>query len=283
MSDWAETAAIVALLRREPSAWAKIAAEVEESASALALLEQRHGLLASLELSETAAEVDRWSQAGMRPLTLLDPDYPANLRAVHDRPPLVFVAGRLLQSDQRAVAVIGSRAASGQALGAARSLAQALAAAGLTVVSGLAAGIDTAAHSAALEACGRTIAVVGTGLGRCYPPQNRVLQAVIASRGAVISRFWPGDPPSRSSFALRNALMSGLSLANVIVEAAERSGCRTQARAALAHGRPVFIHRRVLEQRWARELAARPGVRVYGEPAEVIAAVERLSVATLAG
>ena len=121
---------------------------------------------------------------------------PENLRAVHDRPPLLFVAGTLAAADARSVAVIGSRRATATGIAAATEIAGHLADNGYTVVSGLAAGIDTAAHRAALGRKSRTVAVIGTGLRHAYPPQNAALQRTIASGGAVVSQFWPDSPPT---------------------------------------------------------------------------------------
>src|SRR5579875_557588 len=277
MDDLLEKAAVVALLRETGITSSSASDVLAQAGSALAALRSRQGLLAELSLKAAASEVEAWERDGMRLVALLDSGYPPRLLGAHDRPPLLFVSGHLPPADQRAIAVIGSRAASAHGLAAASSLTSALVARGFTIVSGLAAGIDTAAHTCALARGGRTIAVIATGLRRCFPSQNRLLQEQIAARGAVISRFWPQDPPSRRSFALLNALMSGLSLANVVVEAGERSGCRTQVRAALAHGRPVFLRRPVLHNAWARELARRPGVWVYDHPEEVIEAAERLA------
>jgi DNA processing protein len=153
------------------------------------------------------------------------------------------------------------------------------------VTSGLAAGIDTAAHTAALDANMRTVAVIGTGLDHAYPTQNAALQRTIAARGAVVSQFWPDAPPERRNFPMRNAVMSGLSLATVVVEALHRSGARIQARIALAHGRPVFLSRRLTdEQPWAREFAQRPGTHVFDDPGEITDTVERLTTpGTLVG
>lgn len=272
-----DAAALIALVRagqRPPSHYADL---VEESGSAAALLEQELGLFASELTSEAAADLARWEKQGLRLLTVLDPDYPLNLRAVHDRPPFIFVRGRLDRGDERAVAVIGSRRASASGIAQARATSQALIAAGYTIVSGLAAGIDTAAHLTALERAGRTIAVLGTGVNRCYPPQNATLQRQIASEGAVISQFWPDDGPGRDTFPQRNALMSGMALATVIVEATVRSGARIQARQALGHGRPVLLVSSLLEQPWAKQLAERPGVHIIGSPKEAVNVVERLS------
>lgn len=174
------------------------------------------------------------------------------------------------------MSLIGSRRASTAGLAAAERIAADLAHAGFTVVSGLASGIDTAAHRSALAAGGRTVAVIGTGLLHSYPPENAGLQQEIARRCAVVSQFWPETPPSRETFPERNAVMSGLTLGTVIIEASVRSGARVQARRALAHGRPVFLLQRLLDQPWAGELAARPGVHVVDEAAQIIETVERL-------
>ena len=279
-----ESAALVALLRAGTRPWQQYTELVEEAGSALAVLERDREEASPLfdvgdpvaELEPVVAEIARWEAAGMELLTVLDPAYPDNLRAVHDRPPLIFVAGRYEHADARALAVIGSRRATRQGLSAAVGLVDHLVRSGYTVVSGLAAGIDAAAHEAALRAGGRSVAVIGTGLGRVYPPQNAVLQRRLVRSGAVISQFWPAAPPTRRSFPMRNGVMSALSLGTVIVEASGNSGTRVQARLALGHGRPVFLRRSLLEQAWARELAARPGVYVAGSPEEITAAMERL-------
>jgi DNA processing protein len=145
------------------------------------------------------------------------------------------------------------------------------------VFSGLAAGIDTAAHTAALAQGGRTVAVIGTGINRVYPPQNAQLQRQIAGRGAVVSQFWPDAPPTRQSFPMRNAVMSGMTLASVVVEASNTSGARLQARLALAQGRSVFLLESVLAEEWARECAARPGAHVVHSPREITTIIERLT------
>ncbi len=225
-------------------------------------------------------DLKRWEREGFRLVGVLDAGYPPNLRLVHDRPPAVFVAGELRPDDARAVAVIGSRRPSARGSELAGVISSHLAAMDYVVISGLAQGIDTAAHVAALGCGGRTLAVIGTGLHYTHPPQNTGLQREITRRGAVISQFWPEAPPTRRSFPQRNALMSGMALANVIVEAGPTSGTRTQARAALAHNRPVFLWRAVLEQPWARELARRPGVHIIQSPGELTDALARLPSAS---
>jgi DNA processing protein len=290
MSPAQESAAIVALLRlgrRSQQAYADL---IEEDGSAITVLErelagQQPGQTSLLApeveplLTAAAAEIDRWRADRILLVTLLDDTYPENLRAVHDRPPLLFTAGRLQEGDRRSVAVIGSRRASAACAEEAARIAVHLVAAGFAVVSGLAIGIDTAAHVAALDAGGRSLAVVGAGLEHSYPPQNSGLQRRLANECAVISQFWPEQPPSRQSFPMRNAVMSGMTLGTVIVEASATSGARIQARQALAHGRPVFVLRSVLEQPWARELTARPGAYVVDSAAQVTATIERLNAA----
>jgi DNA processing protein len=147
----------------------------------------------------------------------------------------------------------------------AADIARALVARKMTVVSGLARGIDTAAHRAALDAGGRTVAVIGTGIGRAYPAENHALQDEIASRGLVLSQFWPDASPDKRSFPMRNATMSGYGLATVVVEAGEKSGARIQARVAVEHGRQVILTDRVVARNtWARELLGPRPRRVMG-------------------
>jgi DNA processing protein len=241
------------------------------------VLEEERGLLAHDGLGDAAAEIAVWERSGIRLLTVLDPKYPENLRSVYDRPPLIFVAGSLRQPDARSVAVVGTRAASPKGLARARQVAEHLANSGCTVISGLAAGIDTQAHTTALRCGGRTAAVLGTGLRRCYPPENANLQRRIARDGAVVSQFWPDSPPTATSFVRRNATMSGLAMGTVVVEASHTSGARAQARLALQHGRPVFLPEPLLEEPWARAFADRPGTHVVREPEEITATIERLN------
>jgi DNA processing protein len=280
-----EQAAVVALLRRGRRPPGEYVRLLEEAESAVAILEAElagGGAQTTLLpepmaplLERAEAELTQWRKAGFEVITVRDTDYPRNLKKVHDRPPLLFLAGRLTTEDQRSVAVIGARRASDQGLALAADFATELTAAGWVVVSGLAAGIDTAAHRAALEHGGRTLAVIGTGLAQSFPPENAQLQGTIAGRGAVISQFWPDSPPTRQSFPMRNAVMSGISRGSVVIEASERSGARVQARLARAHRRPVFLHARLLGQAWADELVQRHGVQAVTSAAEVMKALER--------
>ncbi len=245
--------------------------------SAVSVLEGELGLLSYEALSAAAQELAAWQARGYTVLSLAHPDYPDNLRVVENRPPLLFVAGRLSAADRRSVSVIGTRQPSAEARGLAREVAQALARSGFTVVSGLAAGIDAEAHRATLELGpgGRTVAVIGTGLDRSYPPEHADLQAEIAARGAVVSQFWPEAAATRQSFPARNAVMAGMTLGSVIIAASEHSGTRIQARNALAQGRQVVLLPPVLYCRWARELVAQPGVVVAQDAADVVDVFKR--------
>ncbi len=207
---------------------------------------------------------------------MLDPDYPLNLRAVYDRPPLLFVAGHLRRTDDRSLAVIGTRTPTSRGTDRARKIAGHLSDNGYTVISGLAKGIDTAAHTEALTKATRTVAVIGTGLHHSYPPENAELQSEITRKGAVVSQFWPDAGPTRETFPMRNAVMSGLARGTIVVEASSTSGARIQARRALAHGRPVFLADTLLTEPWARELAGRPGTTVFDNPDEITKKLERL-------
>lgn len=286
-----ETAALVALVRRGQRAWHQFAELVEARGSALAMLREPPAEdVATPTLFPADADVEpevvaleaivdelgRWEAEGISIATVLDDGYPANLRTIHNRPPFVFIRGSLTPADERSVAVVGTRRASDDGLGRAREVAAGLVAAGYTVVSGLAEGVDTAAHVAALENGGRTVAVIGTGLRRAYPTRNESLQRRIADEAAVVSQFWPDAPPTKTSFPMRNVVMSGLARATVVIEASQTSGARMQARFALEHGRPLFLLDSLLEHDWARQFAERPGAYVVRSADEVVERVERL-------
>jgi DNA processing protein len=218
-----------------------------------------------------AAEIAAAERAGAGLVTVLDEGYPANLRLIGNRPPFLFYRGTLAGTDTWSVAVVGTRNASGAGLARAAEVAGRLAGHGVTVVSGLARGIDTAAHRASLERGGRTIAVLGTGITGCYPPENRGLAEQITRAGALVSQFWPTQGPRRDSFPRRNVVTSGLSQGTVVIEASRRSGAKMQARLALEHGKRVFLlEALVTGQDWAREYAARPGAITIGGADEVL-------------
>jgi len=169
-----------------------------------------------------------------------DEEYPAQLLQLPGMPPSFHVRGTLVRDDVLSVAVVGSRLATDYGRGVAEEIAEGLAARGVTIVSGLARGIDTAAHRGALRARGRTIAVLGSGVDVIYPPENRALAGRIEASGAVISEFELGTPPLAYHFPLRNRVIAGLALGVVVVEASERSGALITARLAAELGREVM-------------------------------------------
>ena len=169
-----------------------------------------------------------------------DPDYPQSLLRLSDPPVALFFVGRRELLNRSALAIVGSRNATPTGKDNARAFAQALCEAGLTIVSGLALGIDGAAHEGALDGPGDTIAVIGTGPDRVYPARHRALAHAIAARGAIISEYAPGVPPRKENFPRRNRLISGLSLGVLVVEATLSSGSLITARVAGDQGREVF-------------------------------------------
>jgi len=174
-----------------------------------------------------------------RVLSPIDADYPALLAAT-SLPPTLWVRGTLRDADGLAIGIVGSRRATTYGVEIAERLAADLAARGVTIVSGLARGIDTAAHRGALVAGGRTIAVLGTGIDGRYPPENRSLADQIEANGALVSQFFPGTPARAWNFPARNRTIAGLTLGIVVVEATERSGALITAGAAADFGREVF-------------------------------------------
>ena len=167
-------------------------------------------------------------------------DYPPALKTIHDPPPCLYVRGELTREDRTAVAVVGTRTPTHYGIEMTRYLCKGLIRHGVTIVSGLARGIDTAAHDAALEFSGRTVAVLGCGVDVVYPPENRGLYRSIPRSGAVVSEFPPGAKPEPHHFPIRNRIISGLSLGVMVVEAAEVSGSLITARLAADQGREVF-------------------------------------------
>lgn len=183
----------------------------------------------------------RLEKAQITVLTRGDPAYPSLLEEIDDPPPVLYVRGDLVDADDPAVAIVGSRRASPYGLAMARILARDLAEGGVTVISGLARGIDAAAHGGALAATGgRALAVLGSGPDVIYPPEHRRLAAAVARRGALLSEFPPGTPPLPRHFPWRNRIISGLARGVVVVEAAIGSGSLITARLALDQGREVY-------------------------------------------
>jgi len=185
------------------------------------------------------AELELLDKNEIKIITYQDELYPAKLMNIYDRPPFLYVRGNLNKDDIN-IAVVGSRLASTYGKYTTEKISRELALKGLTIVSGMARGIDSTAHRGALTAHGRTIAVLGSGLDVIYPPENKKLFAEIIENGAVISEFPLGTPPRSANFPTRNRIISGMSYGVVIVEAGEKSGSLITARLALEQGREVF-------------------------------------------
>jgi len=192
-----------------------------------------------------------------RMTSVLDDDYPLNLRFIHNLPPFIFYRGDLDENaDTRSIAVVGTREPSERGLEKAWKIAEQLAESGVTVTSGLAKGIDTAAHKAALEAGGRTISVFGTGITRVSPVGNRELAERIANEGGLlVSQFFPSATGAQWTFGKRNEVTSGISQGTVVIEASKKSGAKMQARLAYEHGKNVFLIKSLVEsQDWAQSM-----------------------------
>jgi len=185
-------------------------------------------------------QLKRLNRTGGRILTIWEKEYPELLKKIYDPPALLFVLGDLQPADRHAIAVVGTRRPSTYGQQIAETLARDLAHLGLTIVSGLARGVDTIAHQTALKAGGRTLAVIGSGLDVPYPPENKSLLESIAEEGAVISEFPMGAKPDATNFPRRNRIISGLSLGTVVIESAEDGGAMITATTALDQDREVF-------------------------------------------
>jgi DNA processing protein len=293
VASLSEQAALLALTQAASAAkihWYEVADLVEDAGSAVALAtgtlnfsEVRDTTLAKALAAHISDEdLETW-QTSLTHLidrdtwliTVLDEEYPINLRRIYNRPPFLFVRGSLQAADERSVAVVGTRRPSPEGRMQARQLATELARRGVTVVSGLAAGIDAEGHRAALDAGGRTLAIMGTGIDRVYPAENQELAMRIPAHGALVSQFWPGAPPRAENFPLRNVVSSGIAMGTVVVQASGRSGARMQARLALEHGKRLFlVEPLVLQEQWARDYAERPGATVVKSVDDVIRVLE---------
>jgi len=204
-------------------------------------LAQAQAIGASRDFSGLCAEVEALAKQGIGLLVYDDPLYPERLRQIPDPPLVLYCRGALTETDRAAVAVVGCRNPDvyGQAM--ATKLGAGLAQAGVTVVSGMARGIDSMAQQAALDAGGRTVAVLGTGVDVIYPPEHEALYHAIVERGAVLSQFPPGAEPAPGNFPVRNRIISGMSLGVVVVQAmSERSGSLITAKLALEQNREVY-------------------------------------------
>ena len=182
----------------------------------------------------------RIESQGIKILTWEDAAYPQRLKEIEQPPPVLYVRGEYLPDDLYAVAIVGTRRVTPYGRQITEELASYLAANGITVVSGLARGVDAIAHQTALKAGGRTIGVLGSGVDKIYPPEHRQLAQQMMGQGAIVSDYAPGTPPDASNFPPRNRIISGLSLAVVVVEAGETSGALITAEFAAEQGREIF-------------------------------------------
>ncbi len=196
-------------------------------------------LLRARSQLDLAREMDRIHRLGARLITLDDDDYPPHLKPLADAPPVLYVKGSLLPTDANAIAAVGTRKATHYGRSAAHQLCKQLASHGVTIISGLAQGIDAAAHQGALEG-GRTIAVLGCGIDRIYPPEHTELASHILQRGAIVSEFPLGAPPEGRNFPRRNRVISGMSRGVLVIEAPDQSGAIITAGLAAEQGRDVF-------------------------------------------
>jgi len=289
-----EQAAVLALVRASHGEWYQTADVIAEAGSAAQLLAGEMPVMSAerkqratelltrvtpADVSDARALIDRVTSRGVRLITITDGDYPENLKLIFNRPPFIWVRGQLDPRSLRAIAVVGTRQATEDGRAAAARLARDLAGAEVTVLSGLARGIDTAAHAATLDTGGRTVAVIGTGiLSRVYPPENTGLaERIIDGGGAIVSQFWPQAPPAKANFPRRNVVMSGMAAGTVVVEASATSGAKMQARLALEHGKRLFLPETlVASQDWAASYAARPGVTVVRDPGDILSELVKI-------
>ncbi len=219
------------------AAWA-----ADEGALRQAGLDRRatESLLRTRQTIDLPAALEQIESAGIKILTWNDQDYPHYLKEIADPPPVLYLRGDIQARDQWAVAVVGTRRCTSYGKHVAHQLVGDLARSGATIVSGMARGIDGVAHRAALEAGGRTLAVLGSGISQVYPPEHRTLAQQISSSGALLSDFAPNTPPEAGNFPRRNRIISGLSLGVLVVEAGRKSGALITADYALEQGRDVF-------------------------------------------
>ncbi len=219
------------------SAWVANPSELAEAGLSSKLIERLISVRDKVDLSII------WEQIlskGIQVLIWKDDDFPHRLKEIDQPPPVLYLRGELLPEDNWAVAIVGTRRVTPYGRQVTEEIASYLAANGITIVSGLARGVDSLAHSAALKAGGRTLAVLGSGVDRIYPPENRPLVEQMLEQGAVLSDYAPGTPPEASNFPPRNRIISGLSMAVIVIEAGKTSGALITAEFAAEQGREIF-------------------------------------------
>jgi DNA processing protein len=221
---------------------------------------------------DAADQHNKLAEFGSRLIPITAPEYPERLREIYDPPVLLFVRGRVELLHSLMISVVGTRRPSRYGIAATEKLSSDLAAAGLTIVSGMARGIDTAAHNAALQAGGGTIAVFGCGVDLVYPAENRKLAAILAEKGLVLSEFPMGAPPYPQNFPIRNRIVSGMSIGVLVVEGAQYSGSAITARLAMDQQREVFAVPGNITSKmsWGPNLLIKQGAKLVQEWNDVV-------------
>jgi DNA processing protein len=222
---------------------------------------------------DAAGQRERMAAIGAELIPIRTPLYPAPLREIFDPPPVLFARGRTELLHSPLLAIVGTRRPTEYGLAAATRLARDLAYAGLTIASGMARGVDTAAHRAALDAGGATVAVFGCGIDEVYPAENRKLAAEIAQKGLILSEFPMGAPPYPQNFPIRNRIISGMSLGVLVVEGGEYSGSAITAKLAAEQGREVFAIPGNITSKlsWGPNLLIKQGAKLVQEWNDVVA------------
>lgn len=220
------------------AAWQANRVDLLQAGLSQKMADSLHDIRSTIDLQ---AYYERFSQQGIRVVTWLDPDYPPRLKNIQQPPPVLYFKGQYSEAqDHWAVAIVGTRRITSYGRQVTEQLATLLARNGITIVSGLARGVDAVAHQTALNCGGRTLAVLGSGVDQIYPPEHRPMAEKISTAGAVISDYAPGTPPEAANFPPRNRIISGLSGAVVVVEAGETSGALITAAFAAEQGKEVF-------------------------------------------
>ena len=219
------------------SAWRASPTDLAGAGLGLKVIERVISARDNVDLDQVWEKIEK---QGIKILTWQDEAYPQRLKEIDQPPPVLYIRGDYLPDDLFAVAIVGTRRVTPYGRQITEELSSFLAANGMTVISGLARGVDAIAHQATLKAGGRTIAVLGSGVDKIYPPEHRALAEQMMERGAIISDYAPGTPPEASNFPPRNRIISGLSLAVVVIEAGETSGALITAEFAAEQGREVF-------------------------------------------
>lgn len=219
------------------TAWNAPAGQLAEAGLTPKIIENLHQVKKQIDLERIQANIQK---AGIHVLIWTDENYPRRLKEIDQPPPVLYTLGELTVQDEWAAAIVGTRRMTGYGRQVTEELSELLARHGVTVVSGLARGVDASAHQTTLKNGGRTIAVLGSGVDRIYPPEHRKLAEEIAANGAVISDYPPGTPPESSNFPPRNRIISGLSRVVVVIEAGVTSGALITSTFAAEQGRDVF-------------------------------------------